>query len=55
MYGNHHDAWVNGAADPGSGAAALLETARSLAELSRKAGGPSGPCCSLCGTPRSSG
>jgi len=33
MYGNHHDAWVNGAADPASGAAALLETARSLAEL----------------------
>ena len=33
MYGNHHDAWVNGAADPASGAAALLETARSLGEL----------------------
>lgn len=33
LYGNHHDAWVNGAADPASGAAALLETARSLAEL----------------------
>jgi N-acetylated-alpha-linked acidic dipeptidase len=33
MYGNHHDAWVNGAADPSSGLAALLETARSLAEL----------------------
>jgi N-acetylated-alpha-linked acidic dipeptidase len=36
MYGNHHDAWVNGAADPASGAAALLETARSLADLSRQ-------------------
>jgi N-acetylated-alpha-linked acidic dipeptidase len=36
MYGNHHDAWVNGAADPASGAAALLETARSLAELARQ-------------------
>jgi N-acetylated-alpha-linked acidic dipeptidase len=35
MYGNHHDAWVNGAADPSSGLAALLETARSLAEISR--------------------
>ena len=35
MYGNHHDAWVNGAADPASGAAALLETARSLAELTK--------------------
>ena len=33
LYGNHHDAWVNGAADPASGAAALLETARSLAAL----------------------
>ncbi len=33
IYGNHHDAWVNGAQDPASGAAALLETARSLAEL----------------------
>jgi N-acetylated-alpha-linked acidic dipeptidase len=28
MYGNHHDAWVNGASDPISGAAALLEAAR---------------------------
>jgi N-acetylated-alpha-linked acidic dipeptidase len=37
IYGNHHDAWVNGAADPVSGAAALLETARALAEL-RKTG-----------------
>jgi len=35
LYGNHHDAWVNGANDPGSGAAALLESARSLAELRR--------------------
>jgi len=35
IYGNHHDAWVNGAADPVSGAAALLETARSLAELTK--------------------
>ena len=36
MYGNHHDAWVNGAADPSSGLAALLETARSLAELAKQ-------------------
>ncbi|MEO6188012.1 MAG: M28 family metallopeptidase [Ginsengibacter sp.] len=28
--GNHHDAWVNGAADPASGLAALLEEAKSL-------------------------
>ena len=31
--GNHHDAWVNGADDPLSGAVALLEEARALAEL----------------------
>jgi N-acetylated-alpha-linked acidic dipeptidase len=31
--GNHHDAWVNGAADPISGQVALLEEARSLSEL----------------------
>ncbi len=35
LYGNHHDAWVNGAHDPISGLAALEETARSLAELYR--------------------
>ena len=31
--GNHHDAWVNGAEDPLSGQAALLEEARSLGTL----------------------
>ncbi len=31
--GNHHDAWVNGASDPISGASAELEEARSLGEL----------------------
>src|SRR6476646_8360179 len=35
--GNHHDAWVNGAQDPLSGATALLETARALGEM-RKSG-----------------
>jgi N-acetylated-alpha-linked acidic dipeptidase len=35
IHGNHHDAWVNGAEDPVSGAIALLETARSFAELRR--------------------
>ncbi len=30
MYGNHHDAWVNGAHDPVSGAAALIEAARAV-------------------------
>ena len=36
LYGNHHDAWVHGASDPGSGAAALLETGRSLSELMKQ-------------------
>jgi N-acetylated-alpha-linked acidic dipeptidase len=31
--GNHHDAWVNGADDPVSGANALMEEARALSEL----------------------
>ncbi|PYV94260.1 MAG: folate hydrolase, partial [Acidobacteria bacterium] len=31
--GNHHDAWVNGAEDPVSGAVALLEEARAIGEL----------------------
>ena len=33
MRGNHHDAWVNGADDPISGQAAMLEEARVLGEL----------------------
>jgi N-acetylated-alpha-linked acidic dipeptidase len=33
LYGNHHDAWVNGANDPVSGAAAVLETARAFGEM----------------------
>ena len=31
--GNHHDAWVNGANDPISGQAALLEEAKAIGEL----------------------
>jgi len=31
--GNHHDAWVNGANDPVSGMAALMEEAKGVAEL----------------------
>ena len=31
--GNHHDAWVNGAEDPVSGAMSLLEEARAFSEL----------------------
>ncbi len=34
--GNHHDAWVNGAEDPLSGQAALLEEARMLGELHKQ-------------------
>ncbi|MCL4813684.1 MAG: M28 family peptidase [Vicinamibacteraceae bacterium] len=33
VYGNHHDAWNNGASDPVSGAATLLETARALGTI----------------------
>lgn len=36
LYGNHHDAWVNGATDPVSGNAALMETARTLGEMVKK-------------------
>ena len=35
MRGNHHDAWVNGAADPVSGMVAVLEEARALSELAK--------------------
>jgi N-acetylated-alpha-linked acidic dipeptidase len=35
VLGNHHDAWVYGAADPGSGTATMLETARAFGELVR--------------------
>jgi N-acetylated-alpha-linked acidic dipeptidase len=38
--GNHHDAWVNGAADPISGMAALLEEARSVGELAKAGNKP---------------
>jgi len=34
--GNHHDAWVNGADDPVSGAISLMETARTLATLQKQ-------------------
>ena len=35
MRGNHHDAWVNGAGDPLSGQAAMLEEARAVSELAK--------------------
>ena len=34
--GNHHDAWVNGAADPISGMVSELEEARAIGELVKK-------------------
>jgi N-acetylated-alpha-linked acidic dipeptidase len=34
--GNHHDAWVRGAVDPGSGTASLLETAHALGTLAKQ-------------------
>lgn len=34
--GNHHDAWVHGAADPVSGMVALLEEARAIGVLAKK-------------------
>ncbi|HXG64850.1 MAG TPA: M28 family metallopeptidase, partial [Blastocatellia bacterium] len=33
VYGNHHDAWVNGATDPVSGMSTVLEVGRALGEL----------------------
>jgi N-acetylated-alpha-linked acidic dipeptidase len=36
LRGNHHDAWVNGAEDPISGAVALLEEARGFSELRKQ-------------------
>jgi N-acetylated-alpha-linked acidic dipeptidase len=35
MLGNHRDAWVYGAVDPGSGTAATLETCRALGEAAK--------------------
>src|ERR1700690_2378496 len=35
VLGNHHDAWVYGAVDPGSGTATMLETARAFGDLFR--------------------
>ncbi len=41
IFGNHHDAWVNGADDPTSGAVSLMETARGLGELLKTGWRPS--------------
>jgi len=34
--GNHHDAWVNGASDPVSGLASLLEEAKAIGQLAKE-------------------
>jgi N-acetylated-alpha-linked acidic dipeptidase len=36
IYGNHHDAWVNGAEDPTSGMVTVMEVGRSLGELAKQ-------------------
>ena len=36
ILGNHHDAWIYGAADPSSGTASLLEVARCLGQLAKE-------------------
>ena len=36
LRGNHHDGWVNGAADPVSGLVSELEEARAIGELAKK-------------------
>jgi N-acetylated-alpha-linked acidic dipeptidase len=38
--GNHHDAWVNGAADPVSGMVAVMEEARAIGELAKTGWAP---------------
>jgi N-acetylated-alpha-linked acidic dipeptidase len=40
LRGNHHDAWVNGASDPVSGMAPMLEEARALGELRKQGWAP---------------
>jgi len=40
LRGNHHDAWVNGASDPASGLAPMLEEARALGELRKQGWAP---------------
>jgi N-acetylated-alpha-linked acidic dipeptidase len=36
VYGNHHDAWVNGAQDPISGMVTVMEAGRAMGELLRQ-------------------
>ena len=55
LRGNHHDAWVNGADDPISGQAAMLEEARMLGELHRQGWNPSAPSSIAHGMAKSPG
>ncbi len=52
MVGNHRDAWVYGAVDPGSGTATTLEMCRALGRRSSRGGSRSGPSSTRAGTPR---
>jgi N-acetylated-alpha-linked acidic dipeptidase len=36
IYGNHHDAWVNGAEDPTSGMVTVMEAGRAIGEMVRQ-------------------
>ena len=47
--GNHHDAWVNGADDPISGASPELEEARALGELLKQGWKPNAPSSTASG------
>jgi N-acetylated-alpha-linked acidic dipeptidase len=43
LRGNHHDAWVFGAADPLSGMVAVMEEARAIGELAKTGWKPKEP------------
>ena len=53
--GNHHDGWVFGASDPLSGQVALLEEAKAMGALLRRAGSPSALLFMAVGTRKSRG
>ena len=42
LLGNHHDAWVFGAVDPGSGTASMLELSRAMTKLVKGGMSPRG-------------
>ncbi len=53
--GNHHDAWVNGAGDPVSGQAAMLEEARAIGEMVKSGYNPNAPLCIVPGMEKNPG